>query len=372
LLPNIGAAFFVEVPLTVAAAATLPASRTPADRLVAYWLVALAGMILLMVVIGGVTRLTESGLSITEWKPVSGVLPPLTEAGWVAAFESYKQIPEYSQVHFGMTLEEFKQIFFWEYAHRLWGRLIGLAAIVPLLVFLVQRRIPGASTPRFLAVPVLIGLQGALGWYMVKSGLVARTSVSQYRLTAHLALAVLIYGYVIWLAADILRSAPLRLDAILARRLRHAARAVLGLVCLTLLAGGFMAGLKAGLTYNTFPLMDGRVVPDGYFIMRPWWINPFENVTAVQFDHRCLALASFAAVGGFWLASRRVSLPRSVRLPLDLMLGAVVLQVALGVATLVLVVPVPLAAAHQAGAVLLFTCALLAVHGLKPERVSQA
>jgi cytochrome c oxidase assembly protein subunit 15 len=169
LLPNIGAAFFVEVPLTVAAAATLPASRTPADRLVAYWLVALAGMILLMVVIGGVTRLTESGLSITEWKPVSGVLPPLTEAGWVAAFESYKQIPEYSQVHFGMTLEEFKQIFFWEYAHRLWGRLIGLAAIVPLLVFLVQRRIPGASTPRFLAVPVLIGLQGALGWYMVST-----------------------------------------------------------------------------------------------------------------------------------------------------------------------------------------------------------
>jgi cytochrome c oxidase assembly protein subunit 15 len=337
-------------------------SRAGNDRLIALWLIVTAVMILGLVVIGGITRLTESGLSITEWQPVEGVVPPLDEAEWQAAFDHYKQIPEYAQVHFGMTLAEFKDIYFWEYLHRLWARMIGLVALLPVLGFLLVGRIRWQEFGRYFAVPVLIALQGGLGWFMVESGLSVRTSVSQYRLTAHLALAVLIYGYVVWLAASRWprRPAPLPESA---ARWRRVAPGLAVLVFVTLLAGGFMAGLKAGLTYNTFPLMDGQLVPDGYFLDQPWWLNPFENITAVQFDHRCLALTSLAAVIAFWLAARRASLPLRLRVPLDLMLAAGFIQVGLGIATLLLVVPIPLAAAHQAGAVLLFTCVILVWHG---------
>lgn len=347
--------------MTVSAIA-FPARRD--DRAVLSWLIGIAAMILLMVVIGGITRLTESGLSITEWQPVTGILPPRGEAAWRAAFDGYKQIPEYAQIHAGMSLEEFKSIFFWEYVHRLWGRLIGLAAILPLIIFLARGQIRRGEAWRYLAVPMLVGLQGVLGWYMVKSGLSVRTSVSQYRLTAHLALAVLIYGYVVWLAADRFGDG-VRVEA---GRLRSASRIVLGLAILTLLAGGFMAGLHAGLTYNSFPLMDGKLFPDGYFLMRPWWINPFENITAVNFDHRWLAIMTFGSIVALWIAARGVPLPRAIRLPLDLMLMMAVIQVGLGISTLALAVPIPLAAAHQTGAILLFTCALLTVHGLRKPR----
>ena len=350
------------------AVTAVPARKTATDRVVAYWLIATAVMILLMVVIGGVTRLTESGLSITEWKPVSGALPPLGQAAWADAFEKYQQIPEYREIHRGMSLEEFKGIFFWEYLHRLWGRLIGLVALVPLVVFLIQGRIKGADVPFLIAVPFLVALQGALGWYMVESGLSVRTSVSQYRLTAHLMLAVAIYGYIVWIAADILRREPLWLDGMRVRKFRRAARGILALVTLTMIAGGFTAGLKAGLTYNTFPLMDGRIVPEGYLQLAPWWRNLFENIATVQFDHRLLATTSFFAILAFWGAARRQCLPRSLRKPLNALMLVACLQVALGISTLLLVVPVPLAAAHQAGAVLLFTCALLTLHGLKEPR----
>ncbi|GGF45937.1 heme A synthase [Aliidongia dinghuensis] len=350
------------------AATAVPVRKTATDRVVAYWLIATAVMILLMVVIGGVTRLTESGLSITEWKPVTGTLPPLSEAAWTDAFAKYQQIPEYREIHHGMTLAEFKGIFFWEYAHRLWGRLIGLVALVPLVLFLVQGRIKGADVPFLVAVPFLVGLQGALGWYMVESGLAVRTSVSQYRLTAHLMLAVAIYGYLIWIAADILRREPLWLDGARLRTFRRVARGILALVTLTMIAGGFTAGLKAGLTYNTFPLMDGRIVPEGYLQLDPWWLNLFENIATVQFDHRLLAITTFCAILAFWLAARGQCVPRSVRTPLNLLMLMACIQVALGISTLLLVVPVPLAATHQAGAVLLFTCALLTLHGLKEPR----
>jgi heme a synthase len=350
-----------------AASDRVATAKTRNDRLIAVWLIATAAMILALVVIGGITRLTKSGLSITEWNPVMGALPPLDDASWQSAFDSYKQIPEYAELHYGMTLDEFKQIFFWEYLHRLWARAIGLVALLPLLAFLVTGRIRRGEFWRYFAVPILVGLQGALGWYMVKSGLSVRSSVSQYRLTAHLGVAVLIYGYVVWLAAS---RWPMRREKLpdAVRRWRPWAHHLLTLIFVTLLAGGFMAGLRAGLTYNTFPLMDGKLVPDGYFVVSPWWLNPFENVTAVQFDHRCLAIATLLAVVGFWTAVRRPALPLRLRLPLDLMLAVVVLQVGLGISTLLLAVPIPLAAAHQAGAVLLFTCALLTLHGFR-ERV---
>ncbi|HLY55602.1 MAG TPA: COX15/CtaA family protein [Stellaceae bacterium] len=336
------------------------ADRDSARRTIALWLIATAAMTLLMVVIGGITRLTQSGLSITEWQPIEGVLPPLSAAAWQQAFERYQKIPEYQQIHFGMTLDQFKSIFFWEYVHRLVGRATGTVAIVCAIVacWRTERR----DWPRHIAVPVLVLLQGVLGWYMVVSGLSVRTSVSQYRLTAHLATALFLYGYCIWQAASLL--ADDRMAA--PRSFRRAAWGVLGLVCVTVLAGGLTAGTKAGLVYNTFPLMDGRLVPTGYFAESPWWLNPFENVTAVQFDHRVLAMTTLAAILGLFLWSLRLDLARRVRRSIGVLAGLAALQVTLGISTLLWAVPVPLAAAHQTGAVLLLTAALVSVHGLRP------
>ena len=322
-------------------------------RVVGWWLVATALLTLSMVVLGGITRLTQSGLSITEWQPIMGVVPPFGEAEWQAAFEKYRQIPQYRELNAGMGLDQFKGIFFWEYLHRLIGRVTGFVGIFCAAIAML--RLPRRDWPRYLAVPVLVGLQGLLGWYMVESGLAVRTSVSQYRLTAHLATALLLYGYCVWQAASLLLP-PAPADATGRRGLL----ALLVLVAVTIAAGGLTAGTHAGLVYNTFPLMDGRLVPSGYFVERPWWINPFENVTAIQFDHRVLAISSLVAVAGFWLRFRRRAEGR--RRLFDLMLGAALVQVGLGISTLLLQVPVALAALHQTGAVLLLTAVLLALH----------
>jgi cytochrome c oxidase assembly protein subunit 15 len=347
--------------------------RTDADaasagnrRAIAVWLLVCAAMIVVMLVLGGITRLTESGLSITEWQPISGVLPPLSEAAWQAEFAKYREIPQFQLLHSWMSIEDFKTIYFWEWLHRLWGRLIGLAFAAPFLWFLLRRRIPSGLLPRLAGILVFGGLQGVLGWVMVKSGLVDRVEVSQYRLVAHLGLAIVLYAAILWTALDLLWPPPP--GARPAAGLRRAAEAIAGLVFLTLLAGGFVAGLNAGLTYNTFPLMDGALVPEGYWQLQPWWRNFFENVAAVQFDHRLLALASLAAIIAFWLAGHRHALAARGRRALDALLAMALLQVALGVATLLLVVPLPLAAAHQAGAVLLFTAALAACHALRRDR----
>jgi cytochrome c oxidase assembly protein subunit 15 len=315
-------------------------------------------MTLLMVVIGGITRLTQSGLSITEWQPIDGILPPLSDADWQAAFERYQQIPQYRQQNAGMTLEEFRGIFFWEYLHRLIGRLTGLVALLPPIFLMVSGRVHASQLPRLILVPVLVLLQGLLGWYMVESGLAVRTSVSQYRLAAHLTLALTLYSYCVWQAATLLDKSVGRLPAT-ARSLRWAAGGILVLVSLTIAAGAFTAGTHAGLVYNTFPLMDGHLVPSGYWQLHPWWLNPFENVTAVQFDHRLLATLTFGSIVAFWVYARMRGLDLA-----DLLLAAVVVQVTLGIATLLLSVPILLAAAHQTMAVLLLTAALLTLHRL--------
>ena len=327
-------------------------------RAVAAWLVGVAAMIFLMVVIGGVTRLTESGLSITEWQPITGAVPPLTEADWQHEFELYQRIPEAQTVHSGMTLAEFKQIFFWEYLHRLWGRLIGVVFAVPLIWFALRRRLPGGFGPRLAGIFGLGALQGAVGWWMVASGLVDRTDVRQYRLVAHLGLALVIYAAIVSTALDLL--APAR-PGIAPAALRRLATALALLAFVTILSGGFVAGLNAGLTYNTFPLMDGRLFPAGYFVERPWWLNWFENVTAVQFNHRLLAVSTFTLTLALWAYWRdRATVP--LRHALDLVMGAAVVQVSLGIATLLLVVPLPLAALHQAGAVLVLTAVVALRH----------
>jgi heme a synthase len=329
---------------------------------IAAWLFICCAMIFLMVVVGGITRLTLSGLSITEWKPVIGVVPPLSAADWAAEFAKYKAIPEYRAVHFAMTLDEFKSIYLWEYCHRLLGRLIGVVFVAPFVWFLVRRRLPRQLVPPLCGVLLLGFAQGVLGWYMVESGLTDRIEVSQYRLVAHLALALAIYAAILWLALGIVR-APARTDP--RPGWRMAANVVLAFVAATMAAGGFTAGLHAGLTYNTFPLMAGRLVPAGYGLLRPFWRNWFENITAVQFDHRLLAVATAIIIALVWGAGQRTTLPRPAREALHALLGLAALQVALGIATLLLAVPIPLAAAHQAGAVGLLTAAIVFRHTLR-------
>jgi len=327
------------------------------SRAVAAWLFFCCAMIFAMVVIGGVTRLTESGLSITEWKPAAGAIPPLNEGAWQDAFAKYQQIPQYREHNAGMTLAEFKTIFWWEFVHRLWGRLIGVVYAVPLLWFVLRGHVRGRLAGRLAAIFMLGGLQGVLGWYMVKSGLVDRISVSQYRLTAHLGLALLIYAATLWTALDLLQPRPA------GTRLSHAALGFAGLVFVTMLAGGFVAGLDAGMSYNTFPLMDGRFVPAGYLDETPWWLNFFENVAAVQFNHRILAMTTLVAAIALAIAGRNAA-PRARALALAT--GAMAaLQAVLGISTLLLVVPIPLAAAHQAGAVALLTLALATAHAAR-------
>ena len=375
---------------------TLTATQSDAVRRdarpVAIWLLVCCAMIFAMVVIGGITRLTWSGLSITEWQPVTGAIPPLSAAEWQAEFAKYQATSQYKLLNTGMSLGDFKTIFLWEYVHRLWGRLIGFVYLLPFLYFLVRGRIP-----RRLAWPLagIFGLgfaQGALGWWMVMSGFANRIEVSQYRLTAHLALALVIYAATLWTALGLFTPtpSPSRLreremaspDAPLPRLAgegrdggtiwRRAAEAVLCLVGLTIVAGGFVAGLNAGLTYNTFPLMDGHFVPEGYAQLSPFIRNWFENIPAVQFDHRLLAETTVSAAVVMWLAGRGAVLPRAAGLALHALLAAALLQISLGISTLLLVVPVPLAAAHQAGAVLLLTAAIVFRHTLRKARTTAA
>jgi cytochrome c oxidase assembly protein subunit 15 len=344
----------IEQVSTDANAATRTARR---DRPIGWWLLVCCALVFAMVVLGGVTRLTGSGLSMVNWQPVSGILPPLGEAAWDREFQHYQDSPEYAYVNKGMSLDDFKGIFWFEYAHRLLGRLIGVVFLIPFLYFLLRRRIRPSLAPQLVTMFVLGGLQGLLGWYMVKSGLVDDPHVSQYRLAAHLGLAMLIYVFMLWTALGVLRpgdSAGPRGRSSLARLTMILAVAVF----VTMMSGAFVAGLKAGLSYNTFPLMAGKLLPDGMWSVTPAYLNLFENVTTVQFNHRVLAMATFLGVIVLWLVARRMILSRNQRLWLHATAIAAVIQVALGISTLVMRVPVPLAALHQAGAMVLLTVLL--------------
>ena len=333
-------------------------------------------MVVLLIVIGGATRLTESGLSITEWKPVTGVLPPLDRAAWEGEFARYQQIPEYQLFNRGMSLVQFEVIYLWEFTHRLWARLVGLAFALPLVVFLWRREVSGALAWRLGGLLVLLGLQGAMGWYMVQSGLTLRTDVSQYRLAAHLALGLVLYASAVWTAADLLGVSggawPPQLDPGVrrgdggaARQLRWLTGGFVGFAFLTMVSGAFVAGLSAGSAWNTFPLMGGGVVPPGYLAMSPWYRNLFENAAAVQFHHRLLGMGVAVSAILLWRASRRVALTTPGRTAFAALPLAALLQMTLGITTLLLRVPVPVAVLHQLGAVLVLTAGLLALAGLQ-------
>jgi cytochrome c oxidase assembly protein subunit 15 len=338
-------------------------------RLVAVWLFGVAGMVLVMIVLGGVTRLTGSGLSIMEWAPFRGALPPMNDAEWQRLFQLYQQIPQYALVNQGFGLAGFKQIFWLEWTHRLWGRLIGLAFLGPLVWFWITGRIERRLRPRLALLFILGGLQGAVGWFMVESGFLAdTTAVSPYRLVVHLALALVLYVALIWTGLMVLRPLPFAGGG---RMLHRLAGICCVVIALTMLAGGFVAGTHAGLTYNTFPLMDGRLVPTAYDQLEPFWRNLTENIAAVQFDHRLLATLTVLAVActlGIGFAGRP---PAAIRAALLAFGGVALVQYCLGVATLLLVVPVALAALHQAAATLLLTAAIVLLHFARPARARQ-
>ncbi|MDH5766339.1 MAG: COX15/CtaA family protein [Gammaproteobacteria bacterium] len=331
-------------------------------KTIAIWLLICCTTIFAMVVLGGITRLTGSGLSMVEWEPIMGILPPLSQAEWQETFRLYQAFPEYKIKNFGMSLDDFKSIFWFEYSHRVLGRSIGIIFFFPMVYFFLRRKVDAVLKPKLITMFILGGLQGLMGWYMVKSGLVANPHVSQYRLTAHLGLAFVIYGYIFWVAMDLLF--PQQENNLLKdrERLQKRSLALSILVFITILSGGFVAGLKAGMAYNTFPLMNGQLIPEGLFSLSPTWSNFFENVTTVQFDHRVLATILFITIPLFWYSSIKNNPGKSLRLGLNLLLVMLAVQITLGISTLLLHVPVALAAAHQAGALILFTIILFVHH----------
>ncbi|SAM04740.1 hypothetical protein [Absidia glauca] len=382
---------------TAAAEASISSAKSTVVKVtkpvVGYWLYFNAGLVFAIVVVGGLTRLTESGLSITEWNVISGMKPPRSELEWTEEFEKYKQFPEYKILNRHMTLEEFKNIFYWEWSHRMIGRFIGATFIIPGLYFASRGYMTRRVSKQVFAITSLLGFQGFMGWYMVKSGLSealmkepgAVPRVSQYRLTAHFATAVAIYGATIFVAADIIRqnkimngTYPKEVAAMInnpaLKRFRILTHSLGALLLLTAISGGLVAGLDAGLIYNEWPLMGEGLVPpkeelwsDAY--VKPQdkgkWRNILENPTTVQFDHRTLAETSAVAATALWFYSRRLPLPKNVRLAVNTMMGVVVVQVTLGISTLIYMVPIQLAAAHQAGALTLLTSNFWLIHALR-------
>ena len=326
---------------------------TARPRAIARWLYAVAALIVAMVVIGGITRLTESGLSITEWRPVTGILPPLTASAWAAEFAKYRQIPEF-QLNRAMTLAEFKGIFFWEYVHRLLGRVVGLAFAVPLIWFAVRRAIPRGYGWRLVALLVLGGMQGVVGWWMVTSGLSVRTDVSHLRLAVHLNLALAILAAIVWTARDLATLAGNRRSR--PAVLRPVAAVAVVALFVQLIYGALMAGLNAGLVTNEWPLMNGRLVPDDVTLLRSAIDDPF----VVHFIHRWWAIVAFAALMLLARAARRAG-DRRAALAIHITVGV---QILLGIATVMAGVPIWLAALHQLTGALLLIAAVLGAHAV--------
>ena len=333
-----------------------------ADAAVRTWLLIVAGLVFAMIVVGGATRLTDSGLSITEWLPILGVIPPLGEADWQAAFEKYKAIPEYAIVNAGMSLAEFKLIYWWEWAHRFLGRFIGVAFALPFLGFWLAGKLRPGFVFKCLGVFVLGGLQGFIGWYMVKSGLADRIDVSQYRLALHLLIAFAILGLLVWLALDLApdnQSPRLQTVSLMQRRL---AALLVAFAFVQSGLGALVAGLKAGLTYNTWPLMDGKLIPSGLGVMSPWYLNFFENVTMVQFNHRVMAYAFVILALWHLIALALTADDERVVRSAALLTVAVLAQMALGIWMLLSHVPLGLGLVHQAGAALVVAACVLHLH----------
>lgn len=337
------------------------------DRRVGWWVLTCAALVAATLLVGGATRLTRSGLSITEWRPMAGILPPLSEAAWIDTFEKYQRTPEYREVNRGMSLAQFKGIYWWEFWHRIAGRAIGVVFLLPYLYFLGTRQIPRHLRRRLVILFVLGGLQGALGWFMVASGLVDRPMVSPVRLTAHLSLAVFLFAALVWTALDVL--VPVDTPSDDAGRWRRWAVILLGLTTMMVVTGGLVAGSRAGAVYRTFPLMDGRLIPPGLYALQPWGHNLILNMAAIQFHHRVAAwlLVILVAV----LQTRQHDAPPAVRRAIRLVGAAVLTQVTLGALTVMGGVPVALGVLHQVGALGVVTAVVWMAHLVRSRRRSR-
>lgn len=335
--------------------------RTPLHLVV--WLAVVCVVIYLMIVVGGVTRLTQSGLSMVDWQPIMGVVPPLSAEDWQETFDAYRQYPEYQKINRGMSLDEFKQIFYWEYGHRVLGRLIGVIYFLPLVVFLMMGRVERRWQPRLWIAFVLGGLQGLMGWYMVKSGLVDVPYVSHYRLAAHLMLAFLIIGFLFWLILDMLAVKRVESPA----SLKTGGVWLMVLLILQLVLGAFTAGLDAGYGFNTWPLMHGQFLADAAVMMEPFWHNFFENGVMIQFIHRWLGACLL--LGIVWYAWR--ALGTELSRAATILLVVTLVQFALGVTTLLYRVPVVLGSLHQAVACLMVLAMLYVIYLSRPTPAAE-
>ncbi|MCZ6488031.1 MAG: COX15/CtaA family protein [Gammaproteobacteria bacterium] len=333
------------------------------NQAISCWLLICLSLIFVMVILGGVTRLTGSGLSMVNWHPVHGAIPPLSAAQWQQEFSNYQQSPEYQKINRDMNVNDFKSIFWFEYSHRMLGRLIGLVFLLPFLYFWWRKKIAPGLTPKLIVMFALGGFQGLLGWYMVKSGLVNNPHVSQYRLTAHLLSAILIYGFILWTILDLnQKKAYQALQYSSVAIWRKLSLGLIMLLLLTVVSGGFVAGLKAGMIFNSFPLMGGQWIPEGVGALSPWYLNIFENMVTVQFNHRWLAMTSGILLLGWYIKGRRRFDDPAINRSFKLIGMMVIIQLALGISTLLMQVPVTLAAMHQAGALILFSVMLINVH----------
>jgi cytochrome c oxidase assembly protein subunit 15 len=344
----------------------IASQQAPHRRAVAWWLFGVAALIAIMVLVGGATRLTESGLSIVEWKPVAGTLPPLDGAQWTQAFEAYKTIPQYRELNAGMSLSEFKTIFWWEWSHRLLGRVIGMAFLLPFLWFLWRGALSADLQRRLWLIFGLGALQGAVGWWMVASGLSQRVEVSQYRLATHLVLALLIFAGIVWT----LRRLNSRPPSLASSRLKITAIALLVLTFVQLYLGALVAGLRAGKVYNTWPDIDGALVPSAarLFFEEPWWRNLFDNALTVQFEHRMTAYTLLVLAVLHVLDAVRSKAGTAAVSGALWLLAVIALQATLGILTLLNQVPIDLALAHQAVAIAVLTFAVLQAERLSAPR----
>ncbi len=332
------------------------------DKAIGIWLILVALVVFTMIMVGGATRLTQSGLSMVDWKPISGIIPPLSVEEWQAEFDAYRQYPEYKLINKGMSLDEFKSIFYWEYGHRVLGRLIGLIFFIPMMYFFIRKKVKPELKLPLIGLFILGGLQGLMGWYMVKSGLVSEPEVSHLRLTAHLTLALIIIAALCWVAWGLMRPQKLSQTAALPSGLYRLSWAIFGLIFIQLMLGALVAGLKAGFAYNTWPLMGAAFIPEGLYAFSPLWHSILDHTMTVQFNHRMVAYAVFLSVLGLVYYVHRHNMVAPIKQAAWIVFAAVCAQIIIGIFTLIYVVPVSLGVLHQGGGVLVMLSMLFFLH----------
>tara|TARA_Y100000590_G_C15723555_1_gene1014373 strand:- start:1435 stop:2517 length:1083 start_codon:yes stop_codon:yes gene_type:complete len=338
---------------------TIKSSIHAKNRPIGFWLLSVALLVFSMILLGGITRLTGSGLSMVDWRPLMGILPPMNEGDWIELFEKYKLFPEYKLKNFGIELKEFKLIFWFEYAHRILGRLIGIFFIVPFLYFFLKKMLSNRNLVIFFGIFFLGFVQALLGWFMVQSGLQSEAEVSQYRLAAHFALAVIIYMVLLWNSFSMFY--PLKPGFLNIIKSGPSVFFTICLIFIVMISGAFMAGTNAGLSYNTFPYMDGKIIPEGIFQMQPWSKNFFENIITIQFFHRIMAVSLVVLIFLLWLKNLKHVLSNFFS-DYNLLFLAAIFQFCIGILTLLFVVPLPLGILHQFGSIVLITAGIFVLH----------